>query len=611
MEIKRLVENLEYYNNAYRNGEALISDEAYDALIDELREIDPTNAFLEKIGVSNKKATFELPIEMASMFKAKTLGDLEKWATKYNLLDVEFVITPKLDGISMGEDVNNGDFFTRGDGKFGQNIKEHAKYIDNNGVYDGVFKYTNGEVIINKNIFALKYSVDNSNPRNFVGGLLNSDTPNAKYLFDCDYVRYGAAPVNPSDFGKKSDILDALNVCQSQKIVYLCKKLKELTDESISEIFKKWSEDYEIDGLIVEVNDLSLQTIIGRDNRTNNPLYAIAYKSDSFEKKVETEVIGIEWNISKKGKIKPIINVTPVNIDGVIVSNVTGNNARYILNMGIGIGSKVIIKRSGMVIPQIVKVINTVEFEMPDIEDVEIMWDENGVELITKTISEEQQIRNAISFFEILDCDNVGEGVIRKLWKNGYNSIEKLTKIKPKNIIHLDGFGDRKAQIVCTSIYECLSNVELAKLQHASGLFNTLGYLKLKKLEHFTTKPNIEDIVKIDGFAELSAKYYLDSYDSFNEFVAKLNYKLVENKDDNKTDKFKDLVVVFSGIRDAELTKFIEINGGKVSSGGVTSSTTHLVMKTIGSGSSKEVKAELLGVIIMTIDDFKVFLRNS
>lgn len=414
-EIKKLVSRLEAYNKAYRLGEPMVSDDIYDEMLGLLASMDPNNSFFDKVGLSSKRANYKLDVPMASMYKAKTYEELIKWYDNtFGKNEVELILTPKLDGISLGRDEVNNVSFTRGDGKMGQNVSLHYDMMTNKASYD-TFLYTNGEVIIKRKTFIDLYSNEYSNPRNFVGGLLNSDDASI-YLEDCSFIRYGAVPSNTKIFNTKKSILDELNSKQINKIDYICTTLNKITEDYLDKIFNKWSEEYDIDGIIIEANDIVLQNAIGRHHSTENPLYAIAYKAESFDKKVETEVVGIEWNISKRGKLKPIINVKPVNIDGVVVSNVTGNNARYVMNMGIGIGSKVIIRRSGMVIPQIVEVLNRVEFEVPKI-GVDLRWDENGVDLETIELTEEQEIKNTISFFEILECDNIGEGVIRQLWK--------------------------------------------------------------------------------------------------------------------------------------------------------------------------------------------------
>jgi len=195
---------------------------------------------------------------------------------------------------------------------------------------------------MHKKTFLDKYSMDYANPRNFVGGLLNSKTIKSP-LSDCDYIKYGAVFVD-GEFKYKKDVIDELNIGQKIKVPYHICKISELTEELLISLFHEYSVDYEIDGLIIEINDLSKQDELGRETSSNNPVWARAFKHSSFEQSAETKIIGISWNISKQGYLKPILHIDPVRLDGVTISNVTGNNARFVKDMGIGVGAKVLVK---------------------------------------------------------------------------------------------------------------------------------------------------------------------------------------------------------------------------------------------------------------------------
>jgi hypothetical protein len=204
------------------------------------------------------------------------------------------------------------------------------------------------------------------NPRNLVAGKFNDKTPNPEVLKDCEYVRYGME-TDEFDFETKSEVLDYLNETQKTIVPYENIEIKDLTEEYLKELFIKWSSQYEIDGVILEVNDLKLQKELGRE-RNNNPVFARAFKGD-FEEVKESKVVSITIQVSKRGYLKPVVNIEPIELDGVTVTNPTGYNFRFIKEMGIGIGSIVKVKRSGMVIPKIIKTVKRVEFEMPVIKE--------------------------------------------------------------------------------------------------------------------------------------------------------------------------------------------------------------------------------------------------
>jgi NAD-dependent DNA ligase len=611
--IKQLKEKIKVANEAYRIGQPIMSDKEYDILIEELADISPDDELLSVVGheVLDETRKTRLPIPMASMNKIKTLDEIKDWQRlKLIPSTVEIICTPKYDGLSLcKEELNDGDCITRGDGVYGQKSNEHYKLIGNHltGVTD--FTHTYGELIMPKQVFIDKYSNDYSNPRNFVGGLINSPDPR-EALKDCNFVKYGGVPVLRNQFTTKQEILDKLNEGQSSKVKYHVCGILDLTEELLISLFKEWSGEYEIDGIILEVNNLATQSSLGRETSSGNPVYARAFKHSSFEQSAETEYLGISWNISKQGLLKPIIHIKPVKLDGVTVSNVTGNNARFVKDMGIGPGSILKIVRSGMVIPKIVDVIKTGEFIEPTIEGVEIAWNEAGIELITLTETDDQKLRKNISFFEILEADSVGEGVITQLWEAGYKTIEQILNLTTTDLESIDRFGKRKAKIVFDSIQKSIKGVQLSKLQHATGIFHGLGSKKLALLEHFDGKPTIQQVMEIEGFAEISANIYVDNYDKFFDFIKDLPVTIQEKVEVIRTSNDLDgMVVVFTGLRLKEEEKLLELRGAKIGSS-VSKNTTHLVCKDPNSGSSKLEKAKSLGIEIMSVDDLNILLKS-
>ena len=605
--INELKEKIVKANEAYRIGEPIMSDKDYDQLVEELELLSPNDDVLTKVGhvVADETRKSKLPIEMASMNKIKSMDDINDWCRLKNITSHNFVIiTPKYDGLSLCVNETTSEAWTRGDGTYGQKSNEHYSRIGNH-LSKTSFSFTYGEVMMSKKTFLEKYSSDFANPRNLVAGLLNSKEA-TDALKDCDYIKYGAIQ-SRNMFQSKKQILDELNSGQSVKVPYHICRISDITEELLINLFHEYSVDYEIDGLIIEINDLNTQITLGRETSSNNPIWARAFKHPSFEQSAETEIIGISWNISKQGYLKPTLHISPVKLDGVTVSNVTGNNARFVKDMGIGVGAKVIVKRSGMVIPIIADVIEKVEFQMPDVDNID--WNENGVELVTLTETDDQKLKKNISFFEILEADNVSEGVITQLWDAGYKTISDILNLTTSDLEKIDRFGKRKAKIVHDSIQKSVTNVSLSKLQHATGIFKGLGSKKLLLLEDFVTKPTVDQVMSIEGFAEISAKSYVDSYDEFFNFVKDLPITITEKVEVVKTGNDLDgKQFVFTGVRRKDLEEVIVSRGGVIG-GSVSKNTTHLVMKAKGSGSSKETKAVSLGVTILTVEELEDLLK--
>jgi DNA ligase (NAD+) len=607
--IDKLVTKIEEANLAYRTGNSIMSDSDYDGLSELLYSYDPENEYFNKVGIEvlDDSRKVKLPIPMFSMNKIKTMEEISDWCRLKGISkNEEVIITPKFDGLSLCVDETKDTATTRGDGFIGQNSNEHYKLINNKLNKNTNFSITYGEAIMSKKVFLDKYSKEFANPRNLVAGMLNSKTLH-DILEDIDYIKYGGII---DGLSTKKELIDELNNNQEIKVSYHISKISDLSENLLIDLFKEWSIDYEIDGLIIEINNLNIQEELGRETSTSNPCFSRAFKHISFVENKITTVTGITWNVSKQGLLKPVLQVVPINLDGVTVSNVTGNNAKFVKDNGLGIGSKVRIIRSGMVIPKIVEILETVEFVMPTIEGVELVWNDAGIELMTANKTDEQTIKQNIAFFEILDTDNVGEGVVRQLYEAGYKTIESILKITINDLESIDRFGKRKATIVYNAIKKSVLNVSLSKLQHATGIFMGLGSKKLILLEDFTTKPTFDEVMNIEGFAEISTKTYLDNYDNFFEFIKDLPITIEKKVEAVKVgNDLEGMNFIFSGVRRTDLEEIIESRGGKIASS-VSKNTSHLVMKSKGSGSSKENKAIALGVKIFTVDELETLLNN-
>lgn len=623
--IEQLVNKIKNYNDAYRIGKPLISDTQYDILIDELYQLDPDNEILSAVGhkIQDESRKRRLPIIMASMSKTKTIEEIKSWVRLKGIdPNLDVVITPKFDGLSLCVDESTIECYTRGDGTFGQKSDDHYKLIGNKLYGEGTlfddfsplyFTHTYGEAMISKKTFLDKYSTEFANPRNLVSGLLNSKEV-SNSLKDVSYIKYGAI-INDkfkNEIKTKHEIIDLLNDGQLIGVNYQVCKISDLSEDLLISLFHKWKTEYEIDGVIIEVDSLKEQESLGRETSSNNPVFARAFKHASFEQSAETPVIGMSWNISKQGLLKPIIHISPVKLDGVTVSNVTGNNARFIKDMGIGVGAIVRVKRSGMVIPIITDVIKTVDFQLPYIHDekgeIDYVWNENGIELITLYETDDQKLKQNISFFEILEADNVGEGVVTQLWEAGYKTIKDILSLQKSDLERIDRFGKRKAEIVFNSIQNSIKDISLSKLQHATGIFKNLGSKKLILLEDFTEKPTIDEIMSIEGFAEISAQSYIDGYDKFFDFIKDLPIIFTKKTPIITGGDLEGKSFVFTGVRRLDLEQIIESKGGKINNS-ISKNTSYLVMREIGSGSSKEKKAIDLGVKIITVEQLEDLLK--
>ncbi len=437
-----------------------------------------------------------------------------------------------------------------------------------------------------------------------------------------------------------------LNVWNSTPLQYKLIAGADLTEESLYELFKEYSTDYEIDGLIIEINDAKLRLELGYETSTNNPCFARAYKAD-FEETAETEVIEIKRQISKRGYFKPVAVIKPVRLDGATVTNIYVDNERWILAYGIGKGTKLVVKRSGMVIPRIVKVegVNTLgtdelndlfdkqwgkvkidefkamiginpslsKYEYPQqFTDNLAVWNETGVEIMLIEPTDEVQIQRNIAFFENIKTKGVSDGIITELYEKGFKSIKDilfLIRNKRYEIESWEGWGDKRAEILINSIQSALSLATLPQIMHASGFFIGLGSRKLELVVHFKTKPTFDQLVAVDGFSDISAKSYLAGYDRFWMFVSDAGIVINEfTKREAEGDRLKDFVCVFTKFRDKNMEDLITSNGGTIGSS-VSRKTTHVIVAEFNGGSTKEEKAKELGIKIYDKAGFESYLK--
>ena len=612
LETANLILKIREANEAYRTGNPIMSDPEWDAMVEELANREPLHELLSEVGyiAEDDSRKEPLPFPMMSMNKVKTEEEVQKWIKKNGLEGEDFVLSPKYDGNSLCAHENDMLAWTRGDGTNGQRSHEHFKAFKDTPFKEDV--YTFGETIMPRARFDEKYAEDEENPRNTVGGIMNKETVTDK-TYDVDYVRYGMFYKDKKlseVFRTKAIVFDYLNERQDNRVEsHICKG-DELTADMLKDLFVQWSQKYEIDGIIIEVNDLNRQEELGRE-RNGNPTFARAYKGD-FEEVKETIVTGIKWQISKKGLVKPVMQVEPTRLDGATVTNVTGNNAKFMEDNNIGIGTKMTIKRSGMVIPKVVEILDATGFDIDQVSEeagVGVEWNDNHVELVTTEETSEQQVMFLTSFFKILGVDNVSEGTCQMMFDAGLDTVKKILSASQSDFEKIDRFGERRAEIVFTEIQKKMKGVELSKLQHASGCFENLGSKKLVLLEHLEA-PSVDDIVSIEGFSDTSAHAYLKGLAEFVYFIADMGDLITVNKTvikEAESDEMVNNVFVFSGVRDKDAEEAIKSKGGKVASG-VSAKITHLVCKDPESGSSKVVKAKGLGKKVITLDELKEML---
>lgn len=625
LSIEEIVDLLTTYDEEYYNtGNVSISDNEYDEIKDYLKKIDKNNSYLKKIGAEIKtKDKVKLPIFLGSQNKIKDDDEkaYNKWIKDYNK-PASYNISYKLDGISClitynGKDVN---LYTRGNGEYGQKITRFKNYIKNipKKLSGNKPLAIRGELIINKENWKKIKEIDDkvSNPRNYVAGLINSKTINkdiiSKFL---EFIAYDLIDLSkPTERMPINDIYDLLEkykfkVVDNIKvnkidIDFLLNKLKEFKSSSI----------YEIDGIIITHNDYHLY------DYNENPKFSFAFKSLKIQDEIIVIVKDIEWNVSKDKYLKPIIIFDEIYLNGVNIKKATGFNADYIVKNNINIGSKIKIIRSGDVIPHIKEVLT--QSKTPLLPKQPFIWKGKDIILNTDIKNREQDIKIYTYFMKSLNIKGIGEGIIIKLYDNSFDTLQKIINITKDDLLKIDGFKEKSSNNLIEALKEIKKKSCLEILVASNLLGRGLAERKLKLVfnkypyicnnQQEALKLTIDDIKKINGFGEISAKLFIENLYKFYEFYNSLN--LINDNDNdndskiiniNNNNKYNGNIYVFSGFRNKDLEKEIIDNGGDVSSS-VSKKTTALIVKDYDkeNGTTKVKNAIKFNIPIILYDDF-------
>jgi DNA ligase (NAD+) len=613
---KTIGEIIKYTSYQYYNtGIAVVNDQIYDMLVDRLKELNPNNKILQSIGANPeyKRTTVQLPYHMGSMDKIKPdKGEVDKWIKKYN---GPYVISDKLDGLSgMFMMLKNGtvNLYNRGNGDIGTDLNHLINHIDSlKEISKKDLPYSEltvrGEFIISRENFK-KYEKTKKNARNMVSGIINSKRVNKSVMKDLEFVAYEVIKpkLKPSE---QYSLLKQLKF----DVVYNMQKTTIINEKELETILdtRRKNSPYEIDGVIV------IDDNIHNYPPSGNPKYAFAFKTIRDEGIKTVKVVDVKWNISKDGYLKPIIDIEPVDVNGVTIKHATGFNAKYIVDNNIGIGSIIKIIRSGDVIPYVLEV---VKGTIPKLPDVKYKWTTSGVDILidehTDDTKKSQLVKELAYFFKKMEIDGASEKTIEKIVDVGLNSIKKILTAPKNKFLTVENFGSTMATKIYENIHNSIKNVDLVTLMVASNKFgHGFGEKKIKMvLDEYpdlltmksTKKELIDKIIEIEGFDTKTATQFISNLPKFISFYNKIKDIISISKQNKKSSNgiFNDMIIVFTGFRNKEWEKIINSEGGKIT-GNVSSNTSLVVAKDINEDSSKLNTARSKNILIMSIDNFK------
>lgn len=633
-----------------------LSDFEYDEMFRELQKLEQENPNFvtsdsptQRVGsMGTKFESFTHKYRLYSLDNSNNYEELTKWyerVTKEIGTEVELVCELKIDGLAIALTYENGFFttgVTRGDGISGENITNNLRTIKAIPLKINFPSNLDvrGEIYMPKTAFE-KLNEENlekgekifANPRNAASGSLRQLDSTITAKRDLSMFCYGAIFESGVDIPKSHyENIQALKKLgfKTNPNVEICKNIEE-----VIEYIKKWEDkrfelDYATDGVVIKVNSLALQEELGFTSRA--PKWATAFKFPPEE--VNTKLKSIEINVGKTGAVTPVAILEPVLLAGSTVSRASLHNFDEIKRLDIRIGDTVLIKKAAEIIPKVIKVdehsrdSEAIVFAVPDkcpICNTPLETREGEVNLYCpNSMFCPAQIKAKMEYWvskEAMDIDFVGPSIIEQLFeKNMVKSAADLYALSQQDFMQLDLVQEKSAFNIYNSI-QASKNRPLAKFLTALSIRHVGKETAQILASHFKTLENIsvvsaEELSKVDGVGEKIAKNIYDFFHNENslQFLSQLKEVGVEPSSEifeAKSDIFAGKIFVLTGTlqnltRD-EASEKIKLLGGKTASS-VSKNTSYVVAGE--SAGSKLVKAQNLGVIILTEDMFLKMIKE-
>ncbi len=658
-QISDLREELRLHNyNYYVLDNATISDYDFDIKLKKLQRIEEeypefydANSPTLRVGGSITKNfnTIKHDYRMYSLSNSYSKEDLEEWETRIKkLVDGEIAYTCELkyDGASISLTYENGKLLravTRGDGYQGDEVTTNIKTINSiplvlKGTYPNRFDIR-GEIVLpfegfnkmNKERIA-EGEDPYRNPRNTASGSLKLQDSSevAKRPLDCllYHIVGDRLPINTQ--------FESLEKAREWgfKVPAIAKIAKSIPE--VIEFVDYWDIHrhdlpYETDGVVIKVNSLFQQEELGFTAKA--PRWAIAYKFKA--EKASTVLKEITYQVGRTGAVTPVANLKPVSLAGTIVKRASLHNADQIEKFDIRVDDTVFVEKGGEIIPKIVGVDleKRTKNSLPTIYithcpecNTELKRQEGDAKHFCPNIDGcAPQITGRIQHYisrKAMDIDGLGSETVSLLVKNGLiHNYADLYELTVSDILPLDRMAEKSAINLIVGV-EASKNIPFERVLFALGI-RYVGETVAKKLsKHYKSINGLanaseEELINVDEIGEVIAKSVVDFFSLFenNDIINRLKsygvqMEISEEELSNQTNKLDGNTFVVSGVFTKvsrnELKQLIEQNGGKVSSS--ISKKTNFVIAGDKMGPSKRIKAEDLGVAIMTEDDFLLMI---
>ena len=653
-EIISLRRELERHNRLYYVEDAPeISDYEYDMLMQRLKALEAEHPELitpdsptQKVG-GEALSKFEpvqhqVPLEsLTDVFSYEELFAFGERMDASLPTDHSYVVEPKIDGLSMSLEYENGVFVrgaTRGDGVTGENVTENLRTVRSlplrieNAPERLIVR---GEVYMSKAVFEelnarreLKGEPLLANPRNAAAGSMRQLDPKVAASRKLDIICFNMQYSSDEKYLSHTETLDAMRSMGFPVVPY--KKFNDIKDcvERIRWLGENRGDlPYDMDGAVIKLDSLSQRAALGSTAKA--PRWAVAFKYPPEKK--ESRVLDIVVQVGRTGVLTPKVIVEPVRLAGTTVSAATLHNQDNIDRLDLRIGDTVLLQKAGEIIPEVLSVnkakrpADAVPFTMPTVCPEcgsPVVRDEDGVALrCTSPECPAQRLRNIAHFAsrEAMDIEGLGISVCESLINSGLvKDASDLYYLEAEPVAQLDRMGDKSAKNLIAAI-ENSKQAGLARLLCAFGI-RQVGQKAAKVLASYygdldeLMAADAEALTTIPDIGGITAGFIVNWFGNpqSQDLIHKLRAAGVSfaSREEKKDDRFAGLTFVLTGTlsrftRD-EASAIIESFGGKASSS--VSKKTAYVLAGENAG-SKLTKAESMGIKIISEEEFEAMIQ--
>ena len=473
---------LQFLGDYYHNDSSLLSDQRYDELI---AIYEAKFGRYTIVGALPRGEMVDLPYYAGSLRKVKEEAELNNWLANY---PGPYLIEDKIDGATVvinstvvnGRRVTKG--YSRGGGTHGRDVTHVLPYLPIPQLNTDIG--VRGEVVITKAAFT-RIGAGYKNPRNLVSGTLG-----AKEQFDPNRARefsFYAYRIMTKNQSAEDDIheLKELGFEVPNPVAATT-----LTWEILENYFdmRKKEAPYEVDGLVI------YQNRIGEYPVGDEPRHVVAFKTGTPT--AITTVRDVVWRSSKDRKLKPRVYYDTTALSGADLNYASGYNARFIVNNAIGPGARILLTRSGDVIPKILSVISPSPTG-PLVPDPNVHgsynWNENQVEFIAEQDNNEVYIGRIKHFLTTLGVKQTGRKRIAMLVEAGITNVSALLRVTPQELAGIPGIGPGISNQLHEDVHAAVTNVNLATIADASSIFPNIGERRFRDV--IAVHPNLLEFV--------------------------------------------------------------------------------------------------------------------